>query len=230
MNDDKLLQKDYQVKGSSYFYAERFDMLSYVPQSSSMILEVGCGYGNFGKLLKEKYSAQVWGVEIEEYAASIAKEKLDKVICDAFSSNLNLPSKSFDCIVFNDVLEHLVDPYSVLLYCKELLREQGVVIASIPNVRFFYNVRELLFYGNWEYTDTGILDKTHLRFFTYRSILSTFDRLGYDIETIEGINPLEKISLPGKFRYLNWLLWLFRNKIEDMRYLQFAVVARPRIS
>lgn len=170
------------------------------------------------------------GVEIEEHAASIAIQKIDKVICDAFSSNLDLPLKSFDCIIFNDVLEHLVDPFSALLYCKELLQEQGVVVASIPNVRYFYNVWDLLVYGNWEYTEHGILDKTHLRFFTYRSILSTFERLGYNVETIEGINSIDKIHLPGKFRHLNWLLWLFRNKIKDMRYLQFAVVARPRIS
>lgn len=227
----KVMASLYEEKDfETYFQVQRHEMLDYVPTTALTILDVGCASGSFGKLLKAERTVEVWGIEPNEGAAEKATQILDKVICAGFDSSLNLPKHSFDCIVFNDVLEHLVNPFSTLLYCKELLREQGVVIASIPNVRYFYNVFELLVNGNWEYTEYGILDKTHLRFFTYRSILSTFERLGYNVETIEGINSIDKIHLPGKFRYLNWLLWLFRNKIKDMRYLQFAVVARPIIS
>jgi len=223
------LQKEYQAKDPTYFQGERSEMLEYVPQSAEMILEVGCGYGNFGKLLKAERSAEVWGVELEEQAAAIASENLDRVICAPFDRSLELPEKGFDCIVFNDVLEHLVDPFDTLLYCKALLSDRGVIVASIPNVRYFSNMIDLLILRKWEYADQGILDRTHLRFFTYSSILSMFSRLGYEVQTIEGLHKIEKMTLPGKYRYFNGLLWLLREKIDDMRYLHFAVVARPSL-
>ncbi len=209
----------------SYFEKERHEMLNYIPQEASIILDVGCAVGSFGQLLKEKRSVEVWGVEINEYAASIAAQKLDKVICGAFDKSLNLPNRKFDCIVFNDVLEHLVDPYSALIYSKELLRDGGTVVASIPNVRYFDNIWKLLVHRDWKYTEHGILDRTHLRFFTRKSILSTFEILEYCVESIEGINPLEK-EHPHRVRKFKFLNLLFCNHIEDMRYLQFAVVAR----
>ena len=210
-----------------YFQNQRHEMLKYIPKISSIILDIGCASGGFGQILKAERSVEIWGIEPNESAASLAAQKLDKVICGDFTSSLNLPRHSFDCIVFNDVLEHLVDPYSALLYCKELLRDEGVVVASIPNVRYFDNIWNLLFHKNWEYTDYGILDKTHLRFFTQRSMLSTFDSLGYEIKSIEGINFLEN-KHPHQVRKFKLLNLLLLNQIEDMRYLQFAVVARPR--
>ncbi|MDZ7957156.1 MAG: class I SAM-dependent methyltransferase [Aulosira sp. DedQUE10] len=213
---------------NSYLQLERHEMLKYIPQSAKNILDIGCAVGCFGQLLKAERCVEVWGVELNEHAASIATQKLDKVICGAFDKNLHLPSQRFDCIVFNDVLEHLVDPYNALIYAKQLLRDGGRIVASIPNIRYFDNIWKLLVEKDWKYTEHGILDRTHLRFFTRRSILSTFDTLGYCVDSIEGISPLEKAHphQARKFRFLNLLLC---NHIEDMRYLQFAVVARPRI-
>jgi SAM-dependent methyltransferase len=214
----------------AYVEMERHEMLRYIPQEASVILDVGCAVGSFGKLLKSIRSVEVWGVEISEYAASIAATKLDKVICGAFDEALDLPKSKFDCIIFNDALEHFIDPYSALMYSKTLLRDGGKIVASIPNVRYFGNIWRLLVDKNWEYTQDGILDRTHLRFFTYKSIVKTFNDLGYEIESIEGINPLEKRNLDRpdraiKFKILNYILF---NQIEDMRYLQFAVIARPK--
>jgi 2-polyprenyl-3-methyl-5-hydroxy-6-metoxy-1,4-benzoquinol methylase len=228
MSSEQVLQELYQFKEADYFHGERHEMLSLVPLHSSTILEVGCGSGNFGKLLKERSSVQVWGIEMEEQAAAIANQKLDKVICEGFSRKLNLPAKSFDCIVFNDVLEHLIDPFDALLYCKELLRPNGAVVASIPNVRYFHNIISLVLYGNWEYADEGILDRTHLRFFTYHSILNMFERLGYSVESIQGLNSIAQLSFPGRLRYFNGLLKLFSYRVEDMKHLQFGVVAKPK--
>jgi 2-polyprenyl-3-methyl-5-hydroxy-6-metoxy-1,4-benzoquinol methylase len=225
----ETIASDYDSKDfDAYSQKARYEMLRYIPQEASIILDVGCAVGCFGQLLKAERSVEVWGVEVNEYAASIAAHKLDKVICGAFGKNLNLPSQGFDCIVFNDVLEHLVDPYSALIYCKKLLRDRGSIVASIPNVRYFDNIWNLLVHQDWNYTDHGILDRTHLRFFTRRSILSCFNSLGYRVEVIEGINPLEKTHPyhAKKFRFFNGVLL---NKIEDMRYLQFAVVAHPNV-
>ena len=223
---EESLTNEYQKKDLYYFQEERREMLPYIPNNIDKILEVGCGSGHFSELLKKMHSAEVWGIELNEQAASIAAQKLDRVICASFDSQLNLPKNYFDCIIFNDVLEHLVDPFTALLYSKELLSKHGVVVASIPNVRYFGNIWKLLVHKNWKYTESGILDRTHLRFFTHRSILETLDALSFNVTTIEGINPIGK-SHPGrklKFYFLNLLLF---NQIEDMRYLQFAIVARP---
>lgn len=227
-NSKEYLSNEYQEKDLSYFQDERQEMLRYVPQNAYNILEVGCGCGSFSQLLKKTRPVEVWGIELDERVASIAAQKLDRVICAPFDSSLSLASQSFDCIIFNDVLEHLVDPFAALLYSKELLRDGGVVVSSIPNVRYFNNIINLLVHKDWQYEDAGILDRTHLRFFTYRSILSNFNNLGYVVECIQGINEIDNDPLfttrYRKFRLLNWLLF---RQIEDMRYKQFAVVARP---
>jgi 2-polyprenyl-3-methyl-5-hydroxy-6-metoxy-1,4-benzoquinol methylase len=222
-----MLNQYYESKVSEYFQEERHEMLKYVPQESRIILDVGCSSGTFGQILKSSRNIEVWGVELDRDSALDASQKLDKVINAAFSPDLNLPPKEFDCIVFNDVLEHLTDPWSALTYSKELLRDGGVIVSSIPNVRYFNNAWEFLVDKNWNYTDWGILDKTHLRFFTQKSILSMFDSLNYDIESIVGINPLNVLH-PQHVRKFGLLNKLLLNNIEDMNYLQFAVVARPK--
>lgn len=222
-----MLNQYYESKVSEYFQEERHEMLKYIPLESQMVLDVGCSSGTFGQILKSGRNIEVWGVELDRESALEASQKLDKVINSAFSSDLNLPQKNFDCIIFNDVLEHLTDPWDALKYSKELLKDSGVIVSSIPNVRYFNNTWEFLVKKNWEYTEWGILDKTHLRFFTQKSILALFESLNYDVELIVGINPLEVLHPQHvkKFTLINKLLF---NNIEDMNYLQFAVVARPK--
>ncbi|MBC8122391.1 MAG: class I SAM-dependent methyltransferase [Gemmatimonadaceae bacterium] len=221
MSDDKSVSYANGVKDFSYFQCQRPEMLPYIPREAVRILDVGCGAGEFGRSLKAARAVEVWGVEMDASAATAATRYLDHVLCEPFDPMLHLPTRGFDCIIFNDVLEHLVDPFAALIYARELLGDNGVVVCSIPNVRFWQNMKHLLIDKDWQYTEHGILDRTHLRFFTRRSILSTFDNLEYNVTRIEGINP----SLSRKFRLLNWLLF---NQIADMRYLQFAVVASPR--
>src|ERR1051325_5489453 len=107
-------------------------------------------------------------------AAEEAAQKLDRVLCAPFDERLALPEGAFDCIFCNDVLEHLADPYSALRYCRRLLTPEGVLIASIPNIRYFPVLFQLLVKKNWQYEDHGVMDRTHLRFFTKNSILATF--------------------------------------------------------
>jgi 2-polyprenyl-3-methyl-5-hydroxy-6-metoxy-1,4-benzoquinol methylase len=221
------LSEEYNGKKvDGYFLQKRHEMLNYIPQFASRILDVGCAGGNFGELLKKERCVEVWGVEPNEAAAKVATQKLDKVICNVFSSKLEFPKKYFDCIIFNDVLEHLVDPCKALSNCEALLNDRGVIIASIPNVRYFDNIWNLLVLKKWEYTDWGILDKTHLRFFTRQSIEDMLKQLGYVVLRLEGINPLESVH-PHHVRKFNFLNWLSLKHIEDMRFLQFAVVALP---
>ena len=218
--------EEQELRNSFEVYADsnRAEMLRFVPGEAKTILDVGCSVGNFGALLKQQREREVWGVEIDPDAVAVASAKLDRVFRGAFNSQLDLPRGIFDCVVFNDVLEHMVDPYSALRYARDLLTPAGKVVASIPNVRYFGNMWLLVKHKSWKYEDAGILDRTHLRFFTESSIREMFTDEGYVIDKIEGINPLETMDdyFALKFRVLNFLSL---NSIADMRWLQFAVVA-----
>ncbi|HRP02391.1 MAG TPA: class I SAM-dependent methyltransferase [Candidatus Kapabacteria bacterium] len=207
---------------NKYFGQSRPEMLEFIPKDTKNILEFGCSNGLFGQSVKDMLKVSYWGVEINKNAAIEATKVLDKVInTDINDSWELLPLHSFDCIVFNDVLEHLIDPYSVLNKCKDYLSDSGVVVTSIPNVRFIDNLINLIIYKHWQYTSSGILDITHLRFFTKRSIIEMFNTLGYDVK-IKGIN---MSVMTFKIRIFH-LLTL--NYFEDTRFLQFACVASPR--
>jgi 2-polyprenyl-3-methyl-5-hydroxy-6-metoxy-1,4-benzoquinol methylase len=132
-----------------------------------------------------------------------------------------LPEAYFDCVICNDVLEHLADPYSVLFALKEKLSDNGVVVFSLPNVRHLGNLKNLLVKKDWQYRDAGILDATHLRFFTEKSIRRMFDDLGFELITLRGMNPIRSL----KFILFNiFTLGL----LSDARHLQFAGVAKPK--
>lgn len=209
--------------------SNRKEMLDFVPVSAEKILDVGCSVGNFGTLLKKERGVEVWGLEADRQAAEVAAEKLDRVVNALFGENAEFEGEKFDAIVFNDVLEHMVDPYAALRYARTLLSSEGRVVASIPNVRYFDNVWKLLFDGSWEYTDTGILDRTHLRFFTKSSIEAMFTELGYHIEKIEGISAVDWCH-PQRRQWFRYLNFFSGKRLDEMRWMQFAVVARATIS
>ncbi len=215
-------QEILDIDPEGYYTHFRYEMLGYIPENSGKILDVGCGSGIFSRELKQKFNAEVWGVEMDSNAAALAEKLIDKVIVgDASLSVSKTPDSYFDCIIFNDILEHLADPYSLLEKIKNKLNKNGVIVCSIPNVRFFITLFELLVKKQWKYTDQGILDRTHLRFFTKKSIIETFESLGYEIIKIKGINGLN----PWKFAIFNILSLGY---LADSRYLQFACVAKPK--
>jgi len=208
-------------KSEVYYQNTREEMLSYIPKNAKRTLEIGCGCGLFSELVKKELDAECWGVEIEEKSAKIAAEKLHRVVrSDAGDSLTTLPDNYFDCIILNDVLEHLQDPFTLLESIKSKVTSDGVVVLSIPNVRFWNNLRAFAWRGEWDYKEAGILDSTHLRFFTHKSLLKMFQRLGYEVLKIEGLNPTRN----KKYRVQNFLLW---NRLWDARYHQFACVVKP---
>lgn len=204
-----------------YYGLNRDEMLKYIPDSVSTILDVGCGEGVFGALCKERRKTEVWGVELVKEIAATASKKLDKTLVGNIEfDNIELPDRYFDCIVFNDSLEHLQYPWIVLEKIKKHLKPGGCVLASIPNIRYYEIVKKFLFLNEWEYENCGVMDKTHFRFFTIKSIRKMFEKCGYQIELLEGI---KYIQFPWKFDLLNKIL---KNKLDDMRYKQFACLAR----
>jgi len=213
----------YASKTEGYFAVARTEMLEFVPSTANNILDVGCGDGSFGQRLKARQACRVSGIEHMADAAAIARTRLDAVlVCDANRLiDVALPPASFDCIVCNDVLEHLVDPWSAAVRLAELLAPGGCVVASIPNVRYYKVLRDLVQHKTWTYADKGVLDRTHLRFFTYATIPGLFEPAGLRVEVLQGINGPRRF--PFKYALLNWLSF---GGLEDARYLQFACVAR----
>jgi 2-polyprenyl-3-methyl-5-hydroxy-6-metoxy-1,4-benzoquinol methylase len=206
----------------SYYQCDRPEMLAFIPTKQKYYLDVGCSSGNFAELIKNRNpQSTVWGIELYREAAKIAEKKIDRVINKTAEMALeDLPDNLFDCVIFNDVLEHLVDPYAFLESIKCKLSKNATIIASIPNMRHYEVLYELLFQKEWRYRDSGgVLDKTHLRFYTISSMQRMFEEAGYQVEKIEGLKGCRKI----KIRILSWLTFGF---LEDIRFPQVAVLAK----
>lgn len=221
MNESSVLTN---IKPTDYYQHSRKEMLQFFPPEFDRVLEVGCGNGQFGELLKSRFAdCEVWGVEPVSEAHAIATRVLNHAILGYFEESLKLPDNHFDVIVFNDSLEHFPDHVPALALALRLLKPGGCIVASIPNIRYWPHVQQYLFEGEWRYESAGVLDRTHLRFFTRKSILREFASAGFDIEEIGGINPC---WLSWKFRLLRCLM---PNLMSDMPYQQFALRAVKRI-
>lgn len=218
------LVSDTSGQPAMYYQQTREEMLKYIPQNVRKTLDLGCAQGDFSELIKRKFDAECWGVEMDPAVARIAEAKLDRVITADVNLCLDdVPDNYFDCIICNDILEHLADPYTLLLNLKQKLTGEGVLVASFPNIRYCRILFDLVIHGNWDYKDSGILDRTHLRFFTYKSLVKMFPSLGYELLTIEGKEPEPSIMS----RLVKLLNLLFLNKFKDTICHHFACVARP---
>lgn len=143
------------------------------------ILEVGCGCGATLLKIKDIYkNARLYGIEINSNRAKIASNSIDIIGHDIENDILSCELEMFDYIIFADVLEHLRDPWNVLKHIKQYLKKDGQIIASIPNIMHFSIIRNLL-KGIWRYEQSGILDKTNLRFFTLSEIDKMFRDSGF---------------------------------------------------
>lgn len=208
----------------NYYANTRQEILELIPDHCKILLDVGCGEGNFGKLFKQQRSnAIAWGVEPVTEVVAKANKNLDRVIHGYFDENSNIPDSYFDIITFNDSLEHFPEPYTPLFLAKKLIKPDGLIITSIPNFRYLDNIKHILFEKDFKYTDEGILDKTHLRFFTLKSMKRLFNDTGLEIIKIQGLNPHWWCG--WKIRLLQLL---FNKYIEDMKYMQYIFIVRPK--
>ena len=212
---------EYDSKHQGYFGTPRKEMLEFIPAHISSVLEVGCGSGAFGALVKQQRGCRYTGVELMEHAAEQARSRLDEVVVANIEQvSLPFPHSSFDCLVCNDVLEHLVDPWNALKTLTGFLRPGGYIVISLPNVRFSEVVKNLVIRKRWEYEEEGVLDRTHLRFFTESSIRSLIESAGLDVLQMHGLNP---INYAWRLQFLNVLLL---GSLNDMRYPQYGCLAQ----
>ena len=160
------------------------DLLAKIPVTAKRVLEVGCGSARLGEAFKARSPlSKYFGVELFDSAAKEAAKVLDGVICSNIEQDTAVPlklSSSFDTLVFGDVLEHLQDPWKVLTDLRKYIEPGGSCIACVPNVAHWSLVSGLL-QGKWDYQDAGLLDRTHLRFFTLDSAVQMFQKAGWRV-------------------------------------------------
>lgn len=181
----------YARKDPGYFAGARADFIARLPpQPDSSILEIGCGTGATGRLALAGGKAERYvGVELFEDAAAEARKYLtDVVVGNVEKLDLPFAPCSFDALILSEVLEHLIDPWSVVRRLAPLIRPGGMVLASSPNVTHWRVVAELL-RGRFELADQGVFDRTHMRWFTPSSYRALFEAAGFAVDHVGPVTP-----------------------------------------
>jgi 2-polyprenyl-3-methyl-5-hydroxy-6-metoxy-1,4-benzoquinol methylase len=214
------------------------------PLAGAKVLDVGCGAGGLGRRLKELGCGQVYGIECVEEPAAIAAQHYDKVFCAPVEQvDLSPYADFFDFVVCADVIEHLVDPWTALTRLRGVLKDSGWLVASIPNVRHRFVIGELL-RGKFEYRSEGILDKTHVRFFTFDTIVKlmadcrlTIEQIGpqYNADAEQVLGQWKQQNLPVLMEELIYSFTGRRQQIRedelmDFFSIQFLLRARKTVN
>ena len=194
-----------------------------MPTDAKYILDLGCGTGKLGEALKIRQECSVVGIELNREAADLAEKSLDKVICD----NLNrydpaLSDRRYDCIVFADILEHLVNPWDVLKKFTAVLKEGGTIVASVPNLAHPRIIGQLQ-KGLFRYEPAGILDITHLRFFTKTTLTQMFCNLEMKVSNV--------FAMPSEANPIQWCMAAVKPAlVETTPIVTIVILARNCLS
>lgn len=199
--------------------------------AKSSILDIGCSSGNFGHELIVRKQCKVDGIEIDDDDYEEAKTKLNKVYqLNIETDDLGIINDKYDYIYFGDVIEHLVWPSKTLKRVKTLLKPTGKILFSIPNMAFIA-IRLDLLRGDFEYTETGLLDKTHLHFYTLKEVYRVFNDADYGLEKIDFIESgystdyiksrLDEVGLKGTKKFFDF------TKTPEASAFQFVGLAAP---
>jgi spore maturation protein CgeB/SAM-dependent methyltransferase len=220
----------------SYFEFARPEVLALVPESAKRILDIGCGTGRLGEALKARQRAEVVGIELYEPAALAARQRLDQVLVgNVEQMELPFTPGAFDAVVCADVLEHLRQPESLLRQASRWLGPDGRLVASIPNVRHHSVVGSLLD-GNWTYEPAGLLDRTHLRFFTRRDIEQLFQDAGFTLRRLDivpgpGYEEWQRQGSPGQINAGRLVIQgIAPSEAEEFYVYQYLVTAQPSVA
>lgn len=177
-----------RLVSSAYFTADRQDLVDFLRPygAHNLTLDIGCASGRLGRqLLDAGLTGRCDGMEPNAIAAAQATAQLHQVWSVPFEAGLALvPWPEYDLVVMADVLEHLVDPWWALVQLQRRVRSGARLLMSVPNVRHKSVLLPLLFQGRFDYTDAGILDRTHLHFFTRASLLDAVTQAGWHIIAI----------------------------------------------
>lgn len=213
----KLAKKDKQ-----YFHFKRTNLVDMLPSIGGKVLDIGCAAGGTLEYLKSKGASYTVGIDIDKDAISIAaKKNLDMVFTGNIEKDdLPFPENEFDCIIMADILEHLYNPWETLKKMTGYLKSDGYMLLSIPNIKHYSILTRLILYDEWSYSEAGILDSTHIRFFTLKETKRMLDDAGLKIVVIKDV-----ASTRGKMKILNTLLL---NKLRSFISSQYYIVANKK--
>ena len=235
----KMLEDDLHLQTLDPDYAP-VGLLEMVNPAPKRVLDLGCFCGGSGRWLKQRFpGCEVVGIELLGKAAAVAARTYDRVITGALDqvdfAALGLTAGSFDAIIAADVLEHIYNPWQALQRVKPLLAPGGAIYISLPNVRNL-NVLSALAAGEWRYQGAGILDITHVRFFTLAQASEMLNQTGWQIR--EGrMNPDPSLAHLTQGKDLNQIDMLGMGKLKleglnqmdviELIAMQFFIRAEP---
>ena len=182
----------YAQKRRDYFDGARHDFIARLPEREpARILEIGCGTGLTGELALAAGKCSVYvGVELMPEAADAARRRLTEVIVGNVEAiELPFPDAHFDALIMSEVLEHLVDPWAVLTRLNTKLKPGAIALASSPNIAHWRVIRDLLA-GRFDLEDQGVMDRTHLRWFTPKTYAAMFEACGYVVDDVWPLVPM----------------------------------------
>ncbi|WP_162799341.1 class I SAM-dependent methyltransferase [Nocardioides sp. 616] len=210
----------FKGRRSPYASEVRHHVADLIPEQARRVLDVGCNDGTFGaEVLGRVSGREVWGIEPHDLDAATAAARLTGVAQGFYPDALVEVPGAFDCVSFNHVLEHMVDPWLALRTTRERLSPGGYVVGELPNIRYAPFLFDLAVRGRFEYSDSGLLDRTHLRFFTRSSAQGLFESTGYVLEEFFPVVAMGNTRLPRTSKVVSVLL-------GDLSYLAFAFRAR----
>jgi SAM-dependent methyltransferase len=179
-----FLWQDRDKKEYVYPFNPRPECLDMIQRPPTVALDIGCGSGGVGHSLRQRYAkCELWGCEFDASAAQVARQHFDKVLeqdvetVDFGAQGLTNP---FDLVCLFDVLEHLVNPWQLLNSLKRTIAKDAQILVSLPNASNLPLLYDAL-RGHWRYTNWGLLDFTHLRFFTDFDARKMFYQAGYRV-------------------------------------------------
>jgi SAM-dependent methyltransferase len=205
-----------QAKPADYYAVVRTDMVPLLPDPLGRVLDIGCGAGSTGSLLRPRQPERLVGIEIDPEAAARAREVYDEVLVGSCEKLLAAMDGEFDTILCYDVLEHLVDPWAALAQAHRLSAPGGRLHVSVPNARHLSLMVDIMLRGTFAYQAHGHRDDTHLRWFTPRDIETAITCAGFVIESRShpAISPARKT-----------LAWVTGGRSTEFLVVQWQVLA-----
>jgi len=204
----------------------RPDVQALVPREARRILDLGCSSGALGGALKSRQAAEVVGIENDTAYAEDARGRLDRVVQSDLEELFAHPAEEelgrFDCLIAADVLEHLRDPWHVLVAAAALLWTGGTAVISVPNVRYWETFWQLGIRGTWPRRDEGVFDSTHLRWFTGTDAVTMMDAAGVPVRRISRQYRLK----PGDWHSSRQGRWFARTPLRPFFVYQYVMVGQ----
>lgn len=216
--------QNYNDKPDGYFARARTEILPLLPHRADRVLEIGCGSGATLAWLKEiGLAGHTTGIELAKHMADVAVDNVDCLVTgDAEAMLADGSSASvYDLVLCLDVLEHMVDPWQMMHKIAHVLKPGGLVVSSIPNVRHFGVLMPLTLKGQWNYLEEGILDRTHLRFFTRDSATELMKTSGLILRAVKpNFHPSSKSGL---------LSFVSLGLLTDFLTVQYLICAQKSV-